>query len=354
MTAIAPSSTSGVVMGRSGKGTGGTGTGTDEGRRAAALGALPALVGPTTAAGPAPSERRGWRAGGPAPGGVHARVCPAAATAPRYALSGTATDRPRSGAVEGYDASTYGDGFADVYDDWYAGLGTPAAVAPAVEALAAMASQTPGPVLELGVGSGRLALPLAARGFEVWGVDASAAMIERLRRKPHGDTVKVVVGDIATLDLTPVSEGRGRRFGLVFVANNTFFNLPTEAAQCECLRRARRVLEHDGRFVIEAVVPDMDPLRAGAVEARRIERDRVVLSVSLARSDDPRVVDGQHVEISEQGIRLRPWMVRLASPAEIDAMAGAAGLRLVERWASWDGDTPTEYDPVRISIYQAK
>ncbi len=129
--------------------------------------------------------------------------------------------------MEGYGASSYGDGMADVYDEWYATRGD---IDGAVATLAAIAATVagPGPVLELGIGSGRLALPLAATGLEVWGVDASPAMVARLRAKPGGDRLPVAVGDMAELDLTGLRSGDQARFSLVFAADNTFFNLTSE------------------------------------------------------------------------------------------------------------------------------
>ena len=138
--------------------------------------------------------------------------------------------RPHWSPVDGYDASTYGDRFADVYDDWYGDVTDAVACTAKVAELARAAGG--GPVLELGVGSGRLALPLVERGLEVHGIDASPAMVERLRAKPGGDRVRVTIGDMADLDLPAAPP-----FSVVLVAFNTFFNLATEAAQRRCLER---------------------------------------------------------------------------------------------------------------------
>jgi SAM-dependent methyltransferase len=127
--------------------------------------------------------------------------------------------------VDGYGPASYGDAMADVYDEWYAELPQLDA---AVECLFTLAEG--GTVLELGVGTGRLALPLAARGVRVVGVDASAAMIERLRAKPGSEAVVATVGDMAA----PTPSGP---FTLVFAAVNTFFGLDTEQAQPNASRR---------------------------------------------------------------------------------------------------------------------
>jgi SAM-dependent methyltransferase len=251
-----------------------------------------------------------------------------------------------TGPVEGYEASTYGDRFADVYDDWY---GTVTDVAACTAALARLvASSGGGPALELGVGSGRLALPLAALGVEVHGIDASSAMVERLRAKPGADAVQVTVGDMSALDLIDPP-----RFALAFVAFNTLFNLPTEAAQQRCFERVADVLAPDGRFVLEAFVP-RDDLKAeaqAAVTPRRIAADEVVLTVSAV---DPaaQTITGQHVHLRESGIRLRPWHLRYATPAQLDVMAARAGLELEERCGGWHGEAFDGASAVHVSTYR--
>ncbi|MGH9118151.1 MAG: methyltransferase domain-containing protein, partial [Acidimicrobiales bacterium] len=248
-------------------------------------------------------------------------------------------------------------------------------------------------ILELGVGTGRLAIPLADLGFEVWGVDASPAMLERLAGKPGGDRVRAVVADMADVGLGVDSDGtrtgtgvavgpgtspgtgtgtgtegtdveratepRGvgaealgdRRFRLVVAAFNTFFNLTSEAAQARCLAGAARRLAPGGRVVIEAFVPSLPRLPStGVVEVGRIETDRVVLNVSRVRPDD-QVVDGNHVELSVRGNRLRPWSIRFLTPPQLDAMAGAAGLSLVDRWAGWRDQPFDDTSTLHVSAY---
>jgi SAM-dependent methyltransferase len=245
--------------------------------------------------------------------------------------------------MQGYGPASYGDGFADVYDDWYADVSD---VGATVARLAALADG--GTVLELGIGSGRIALPLAARGIDVWGIDASAAMVDRLRSKPGGDTLPVAIGDMAELDLAALPGGGTVRFDLVFAVYNTFLNLPSEAEQRRCLAAVADRLAVGGRMVIEAFVPSTDAPRT-IVDARVVELDRVVLSVSRERTDQ--VVDGQHIEITERGVRLRPWRIRYLVPEQLDALAADAGLTLLERWSSWDGTRYEPGDAVQISIY---
>jgi len=248
--------------------------------------------------------------------------------------------------VEGYEASTYGDRFADVYDDWY---GAVTDVEACVDHVAGLVEEVGGgPLLELGVGSGRLALPLAARGVAVHGIDSSPAMVERLRAKPGGDGVHVTVGDMADLALPDPPP-----FAVVLVAFNTFFNLGTDAAQRRCLARVADLLRPGGAFLLEAFVP-AEPGRdevTGSVEPRRITADEVVLAVSQ-HDRAAQTITGQHVHLTEQGITLRPWHLRYASPAQLDEMAASAGLELERRDAGWRSEPFAPDSGVHVSRYR--
>lgn len=244
--------------------------------------------------------------------------------------------------MEGFDASTYGERFADVYDDWY---GDVSDVEGTVDTVARLAGD--GPVLELGIGTGRLALPLAARGLEVHGIDSSPAMVDRLRAKPGGEALPVVIGDFADVAVE-VPGG----FALALVAYNTLFNLGTAAAQRLCFTNVARRLRPGGAFVVEAFVPA--PADAGpdaAVIPSVVEADRVELQVTR-RDPLAQTVDGSVVSISEHGIRLRPWHIRYAPPDELDAMAGAAGLSLAERWSDWRGGPYDAGSDRHVSVYR--
>jgi SAM-dependent methyltransferase len=241
--------------------------------------------------------------------------------------------------VRGYDESTYGDGMADIYDEWYPDSPE---IASAVATLARLAEG--GPVLELGVGTGRLALPLSATGVEVHGVDASAAMVAKLRAKSGADRVNVVVGSMAG------AEPSGP-FRLVFAVANTFFGLLTAEAQMAGFANAARRLVPGGRLVIEAFVPDVDTPTA-RVEVRSLDADRVVLRVSAA-DPDLQTVDGHFVELSNTGgVQLRPWSIRWATPAQLDDMASASGLTLEHRWGNWGGDQLQPDGPVHVSVWR--
>ncbi len=246
--------------------------------------------------------------------------------------------------MRGYGSESYGEAFADVYDDWYAGVSP---VEATVARLAELAGA--GPVLELGVGTGRLALPLAATGLEVLGIDTSPAMLDRLRAKveasgPAPGRVTGLLGDMAR-DL-PAGP-----FRLVFAAYNTLFNLRTVAEQEACFRAVAARLAPGGRLVVEAFVPD-DPPRSGtSVDVRELAVDRVVLSVARYDAGE-QAADGQFVELSDEGgVRLRPWSIRWATTDQLDAMAAAAGLVVEQRWSDWLGGAFTTESNHHITVY---
>lgn len=246
-----------------------------------------------------------------------------------------------TGPVEGYDETTYGERFADVYDDWYGSITDTEAC---VEAVARLADG--GPVLELGVGTGRLAIPLARRGLSVTGVDASPAMLAALSAKPGGDSVDAVLGDMTD---PPVGE---QRFSVAFVAYNTLFNLVTVDGQRACLANAARHLLPGGCVVVEAFVPDVSEAATDAVAPKLVAADQVVLSVSRQDPDRQEVI-GQYIDISETGIRLRPWRIRWSTPDQLDALAAEVGLQLTERWSSWSGDPFDDHADSHVSVYRA-
>ena len=186
-----------------------------------------------------------------------------------------------------------------------------------------------GPALELAIGTGRIALPLAARGIRVDGIDLSEAMVAKLRTKPGGDELSVTIGDFADV---PV-EGNYR---LIYVVYNTLFNLLTQGDQVRCFENVAAHLTDDGLFVVEAGVPnDFYRLRNNQhVDAEAIAVDEVRLD--LAQHDPvAQMLEESHVTVSREGIRLNPIVQRYAWPSELDLMARIAGLRLKERWDGW-------------------
>ena len=244
---------------------------------------------------------------------------------------------------DGYGPSTYGDRIADVYDERYQEGPFSGDLGNTVDLLSSLAGS--GAALELGIGTGRVAIPLAAAGVAVHGIDASAAMVERLRSKPGGDAIPVTIGDFRDFSFD-------ERFALIYVPFNTFFGLLTQDDQITCFRAVSRHLAPDGVFVMEAFVPDLARFDRGQrVSAIRVDPDEVSLDVSIY---DPvaQVNDTQHVVISEAGTHLYPVRIRFAFPAELDLMARLAGLRLRERWADWDRTPFTGTSGKHISVWE--
>jgi SAM-dependent methyltransferase len=239
--------------------------------------------------------------------------------------------------------SAYGDTFADVYDEWFADTSDADAAAACIGDLA---DGTGGAILELGVGTGRLALRLVAAGHDVWGVDASAPMLARLRAKPGGRQVRCVLADMAALPF-----GSGPRFGVAVVAYNTLFNLVRPGAQAACFRDVGARLTDRGRFAVEAFVPDPGAGDGDAATLRSATADGVVVSAS--RHDRAtRRIEGRYVEMTGHATTVRPWQVRYRYPAELDDLAAGAGLRLVDRWAGWDRSAFSPADsPAHVSVY---
>jgi len=226
--------------------------------------------------------------------------------------------------VEAYEpVLSFGEDVAESYDDQP--RGDESAAVAFLEQLAGR-----GPALELAIGTGRIALPLAARGIPVDGIDLSSAMVAKLRSKPGGEDLSVTMGNFADV---PV-EGTYR---LIYVVFNTLFNLLTQDDQVRCFENVAAHLTDDGSFVVEAGVPnDFYCLRNNQhVDAESIGVDQVRLDV--ARHDPvTQRLEENHVSLSRDGIRLNPIVMRYAWPSELDLMARMAGLRLKERWDGWD------------------
>jgi SAM-dependent methyltransferase len=241
--------------------------------------------------------------------------------------------------MEGYHPmDSFGEAMAAVYDD--APRGDEAA---SVALLAELARG--GPALELAVGTGRIALPLAARGIRVDGVDLSPAMVARLRAKPGGERLSVTMGDFADV---PV-EGSYR---LVYVVFNTLFNLLTQDDQVRCFGNVAAHLTDDGLFLVEAFVPSfLTRLRDDQyVDAEQVGVDHVRLDVGRHDPVGQRLEES-HVVLAPDGLRLYPIVTRYAWPGELDLMARLAGLRLRDRWGGWDRAPFTAASRAHVSVY---
>jgi SAM-dependent methyltransferase len=238
-----------------------------------------------------------------------------------------------------YGPSTYGDRIADVYDQWFS---VPVDTDEAVAFLADLAGA--GPVLELGIGTGRLAVPLKERGLEVHGIDSSEAMVAKLRQKPGGADVPVTIGDFADVAV----EGS---YGLVFVAFNTLFGLLTQDDQVRCFQNVADHLTADGVFVVQAFVPDLARFdRNQRIQTEGVGTDSLIIG---ANEHDPvhQRVRSVHAVLIESGTRLYPVRLRYAYPSELDLMARLAGLRLRERWEDWTRTPFTPSSEGHVSVY---
>jgi SAM-dependent methyltransferase len=244
----------------------------------------------------------------------------------------------RQDPFSAYGPSTYGDRIAELYDSLYSGPETESAV----EFLAERARS--GRTLELGIGTGRVALQLKRRGIDIHGIDASEAMVGKLLAKPGGDQIPIEIGDFADV-------GVDGQFQLIFIVFNAFFALTSQEDQIRCFRNVARRLTPHGRFVIEAFVPDLGRFDRGQrTSTERIELDRVMLEVTV---HDPtrQMATTQHLHITPAGVEMYPVQIRYAWPSELDLMARLAGLELKERLGGWKGEPFTAESGAHVSVY---
>jgi len=249
---------------------------------------------------------------------------------------------------EGFAADTYGHGFADVYDEWYP---ADAAALDAVERIAELAGPG-GAILELGVGTGRLAVPLAERGHRVVGIDSSIDMLDRLA----GNAVHLGPGAIETIagDLADAAIWPAGPFAVVVAAFNLVCNLTDPEQQASLFAAAGAALAPGGHMVVETFVPAPLEGRERRLEVREVTATGVVL---IASDTDPTggIVTGQHIELRDgEPVRLRPWRLRLTTPNELDRWATDAGFERVATSAGW-ADPPHADPPgstTRIGVYR--
>ena len=239
------------------------------------------------------------------------------------------------------DDGYFDENVAARYDESAADMFGPAVVDPAVAVLVELAGK--GSVLELGIGTGRIALPLARRGVPVHGIDLSRAMVARLQAKPGGNDIGVTIGDFATAQV-------GRTFSVAYLVFNTIMNLTTQAAQVACFRNVAAHLEPGGCFLIEVMVPDLQRLPPG----------EKLLAIGVSQTkwsfDEYEVatqgLTSHHFELVGGNLRRLSIPFRYVWPAELDLMAQLAGMRLRERWSGWQREPFTNDSRQHISIWE--
>jgi SAM-dependent methyltransferase len=228
---------------------------------------------------------------------------------------------------------------AERYDETSSEMFAPEVVEPAVELLAGLADG--GAALELGIGTGRVALPLARRGVEVHGIDLSPDMVAKLREKPGGDAIPVTIGDFGTTR----AEGS---FALAYVVWNSMMNLRTQDAQAACVRNAAAHLGPEGCFVVEIMLPELQRLPPG--------------STFLPFDVGPEHLGFDEYDLVEQRLtshhyypregRYATFPGRYVWPAELDLMALLAGMTLRERWGGWKREPFTSTSGSHVSVYE--
>lgn len=244
--------------------------------------------------------------------------------------------------MRGYDERTYGERWGPHYDDIYSDVDE------SMIDLLSRHAGTPPRALELAIGTGRIALPLRAKGVAVTGIDASEEMVARLRRKPGGEEIPVSIGDFAAVDV-------GDTFPLIYLAFNTIFALLTQERQVECFENVAARLEPGGRFIIDCFVPDL----------KRFDHHNTRLGVSSIDSIDEHTYEmtihdpvGQRLSshivkrLSDAETVVLPVEIRFAWPSELDLMARLAGLELEDRFGWYDLRPFNERSTHHMSIYR--
>jgi SAM-dependent methyltransferase len=235
----------------------------------------------------------------------------------------------------------FGERVAARYDESSAEMFEPGVVNAVVEVLAELAAD--GRALELGIGTGRIALPLARRGVAVHGIDMSRAMVARLRAKPGGESIGVTIGDFAATRVDGT-------FSVAYLVFNTIMNLTTQAAQVACFRNVAAHLEPGGCFVIEVAIPDLRRLPAGQnVVPFHVSPTRWAFDVYDVASQ---AMSSNYVEVVGGRGEYTSIPFRYVWPAELDLMAQLAGLRLRERWGGWTREPFTSESRQHVSIWE--
>ena len=228
------------------------------------------------------------------------------------------------------------------YDENAVSMYHPDVLAPAVDFLAVLAGE--GAALEFGIGTGRIALPLSARGVPVHGIDNSEPMLKQLQSKPGSDQIGVAIGDFATTRL------RGT-FRLVYLVYNTIMNLTTQDEQIACFENAAAHLEPGGYFVIEVGVPDLRRLPPGErVRAFNISQSR--FGFDEYTDFTGQIVYSHHYWTDSGSLRTFSAPYRFVWPSELDLMARLANMALHERWAGWKHEPFTDESRSHVSVWK--
>ncbi len=228
------------------------------------------------------------------------------------------------------------------YDTIWANLFEPAVLDPAVSFLADLADT--GAALELGIGTGRVALPLSQRGVRVHGIELSPAMVAQLQAKPGADEIEVTIGDFATTRVVGA-------FKVVYLVRNTITNLTTQEQQVQCFLNVAEHLEPGGCFVIENYIPELQRLPPGetihvfAATPTHVGFEEYDVATQIAFSHHHWVIDGQLETFSSPH--------RYVWPSELDLMARVAGMTLRERWSGWNREPFTSDSRNHVSVWES-
>ena len=235
----------------------------------------------------------------------------------------------------------FGERVAERYDESAADMFEPAVVDPVVDVLADLAGH--GAALELGIGTGRIALPLAQRGVRVHGIDLSGAMVARLRAKPGAEQIGVTIGDFAATTV----EGR---FSVAYLVFNTIMNLTTQDGQIACFQNVAAHLEPGGCFVIEVMVPALQRLPPGeTVRAFNVSPTRLGFDEYDVASQG---LISHHYSVVDGDLDVLSMPFRYGWPSELDLMARLAGMTLRERWGGWRREPFTSDSTKHVSVWE--
>ncbi|MFJ4680401.1 MULTISPECIES: class I SAM-dependent methyltransferase [Kitasatospora] len=240
--------------------------------------------------------------------------------------------------MSAWNAQTYGSRWAEIYD----GLPWPGPEQ-AVDFLAKLAGD--GPVLELAIGTGRIAVPLVERGIEVHGIDSSEEMTEKLREKEGGAGIPVTKADISSFEVE-------QSYSLAFLVLNTIYALQTQEEQISCFSSAAAALEPGGHFVVEAFMPDPTRFRRNSwTQVHDMGLDHVLIEADKHDPSTQQILE-QHIHLKQGKVELFPAFLRYVWPSEMDLMARLAGLTLVERTGGWLGEPFNARSGNHVSVYR--